>query len=986
MNLKSILFTLALLLACAGAYAQSSLSAVLLDSVSGEPVGFATVSLTREGAQKPSKYVLSDSDGKVEITDVRSGKYVLKAELLGYKTLSRELSFPDTHELGELRMEPDREQLDAASVSAVGNPIIIKKDTIEYNASSFKTTDNDVLEDLLRKLPGLEVSEDGTITANGKTISKITIDGKTFFLDDPQLASKNIPAKIINKLKVVDKKSDQAEFTGIDDGEEETIIDLSIKPGMMNGSFGNIMAGGGHDVPSTQVDGDWRYQGAAFIGKFTDKTQLSLILNGNNTNNRGFNDLAGSMMGNMRGGGGGMGGGRGGNMSDNGITTSYMGGGNGSWTLFDGDMDLGANALVNYTNKDVLERSSKTTYLSDRNMLYRTYGADGVDSNASNITTSWGPRFGIRLEHKFSENTSIIFEPRVNFGFGSYAQSSYYDTWYDYLDGNEKSKVNEGSTTNTGDNRNLNASGFALLRQKLGKPGRTLTAMARYSFSNNELDAFNYSSVSSFNTEGEWVNDPTNQKVGQKSTTSSVMGRVTYTEPLGGDFYLEANYAYNWNRSESNKRTDDKEGEAWVYNPNYSSEVLNILNSHTIGANLMYQKDEFRAQLGFSAIPTRTRNYSKRNNIDMAPYDSTRWRFAPQAMLWWEMGENANMRMFYRGSSEQPSVSQLIPVPDNTDPLNISFGNPYLDSHFSHSLMGDYRYNNKKTFASVNVRFNGSYVQDPVVSAIWYGPNGARFSMPFNGPDSFSGGFNVFANIPIGQTNFSISEMARANYSKTASYVGGDQVSALIGDYYNSETGDMDYEKFKNDYIAKKFSFDENITRTVSATERIRVTYRNDNLELSASYRTRINKSWYTIADVKDNTLTFNHQARATANWTWDLAGLTLKSEYSFNWYDGYSKELNYTPEHILNAEIQKLLFNNKLTLALKGYDILGQAKNLSVSDSANYHSEVFNNTLGRYIILSLTWRFGTFDSSKMRGPGGMRGGAPSGPPPGGPR
>ncbi|MBQ2107550.1 MAG: carboxypeptidase regulatory-like domain-containing protein, partial [Bacteroidales bacterium] len=292
--LNRILCLVGALLLGTGLYAQNRLTAVLSDETSGEPVGFATVSLTKEGASKPAKYVLSEADGKVEITGIRAGNYTFKAELLGYQPFEKQIKIPDVSDMGEIKMKLDQQQLDAASVSAVGNPIIIKKDTIEYNATSFKTTDSDVLEDLLKKLPGIEVSEDGSITHNGQTITKITIDGKTFFLNDPQLASKNIPAKIINKLKVIQKKSEQAEFTGIDDGEEEQVIDLSIKPGMMKGAIGNVMAGGGHDVPSTDVEGDWRFQTAAFVGKFTDKTQLSLIANGNNTNNRGFNDLAGS--------------------------------------------------------------------------------------------------------------------------------------------------------------------------------------------------------------------------------------------------------------------------------------------------------------------------------------------------------------------------------------------------------------------------------------------------------------------------------------------------------------------------------------------------------------------------------------------------------------------------------------------------------------------------------------------------------------------
>ena len=953
-----------------GIFAQNKLTATLIDDSNGEPVGFATVSLTKEGAQKPAKYVLSDAEGKVELTGVRAGTYHFRAELLGYEPYVKEIKIPDVKELGEIRMKVDREQLDAASVSAVGNPIIIKKDTIEYNASSFKTTENDVLEDLLKKLPGVEVSEDGAITVNGQSISKITIDGKTFFLDDPQLASKNIPAKIINKLKVIQKKSEQAEFTGIDDGEEEQVIDLSIKPGMMKGAFGNVMAGGGHDVPSTNVEGDWRYQTAAFVGKFTDKTQLSLIVNGNNTNNRGFNDLAGSMMGGMRGGGGGFGGGRGGNMGDNGITTSWMGGVNGAWTLFDGKMDIGGNYLYSNTARLVEEESSTTTYLTDHNML--------SDSQGTNDTRSWGHRVGMRLEHKFSDNTSILFEPQLNFGGGNYNQTSVSATDYDYLDGKGVTKINESNSANLGDNRNLSTSGFFLLRQRLGIPGRTLTAMARYSFSNNDLESRNTSTVLSGGYDGgKWGDTQnTDQRIDQENQSSSVFGRVTYTEPLGNHFYVEANYGYNWSKSSSVKDTYDMLN-GGAKDDFYSSRVINTNSSHNMGVNALYQTDKVRFQLGFSARPVHTHNETTRAGKTLDPYDDVRWRFSPQGMLFWEMSDDASMRMFYRGSSEQPSVSQLIPVPDNTNPLRISFGNPYLAPYFSHSLRGDYRYSNRRKFSSVNVRFDGSYTQDAIVNAMWYAPNGAQYSMPFNGPDSFNANVNMFANIPFGQSNFSMSNMSRVGYNKSSSYVGGDDVTARIDNYYNAATGDMDYDGFLRSYNLGEFKFTENTTRTLSATERLRVNYRSDNLELTLSGRTRMNKSWYTIAKESDNTLTFNNQIRATANWTWEQAGLTFKSEYNFNWYNGYASSLNYTPEHILNAEIQKLLFKNKVTLALKGYDILSQAKNLSVSDNSNYHKEVVNNTLGRYIILSLTWRFGTFDRDKMR-PRGM-----GGPPPG---
>lgn len=957
----------------------------LKDASSSDPVGFATVSLTPKGtsqdassrdaasqktsqnassksssksspksAQGAPKYAISDDKGQARIEGVKPGKYIFKAEIMGYIPLEMEVEVKgELVDLGQHSLELDRKVLDAASVSAVGNAIIVKKDTIEYNASSFKTTENDVLEDLLKKLPGVEIAEDGSITANGQTISKITIDGKTFFLNDPQLASKNLPAKMISKVKVVEKKSDQAEFTGIDDGEEEHIIDLSVKPGMMNGVIGNFMLGGGHDVPSTDVTGDYRFQGAGFAGKFTKKSNVSVVLNANNTNNRGFNDLSGSMMGSMRGGGG-MG--RGGWGGGNGITTSYMGGLNGSFTLFDDKMELGSNYLYNGSNKYIEETSSKITHRQSDDLISFNEG--------TNETNSYGHRLGARIEHEFSKNTSIIFEPQLNFGTGNFSEISRFDTRTDYLNGIVEN-TNDGNSLTSGHNRNLNASGFLLFRQRLGIPGRTLTVMSRYAFSQNSLEGLNKSTTNSDWADGEWRNkEIVDQTYNQKSNSNSLMGRMTYTEPIGNHFYVEANYSFNWRKSVSAKDTYD-ELKGHELDVTYSNNIANISQTHNIGANLLFQSTAMRAQVGVSAIPTHTYNSTTRLG-QTRTYDDDRWRFSPRAMLWWEISENSNARMFYRGSSEQPSTSQLMPVPDNSDPLNINFGNPSLAPYFSHNLSGDFRYTNRKVFSSFNIHLDANLTQDPIVSAIWYGSNGAQYSMPFNGPDNGSFGMNMFANLPIAKSNFSIMNMARFSFSQSTSYVGG--ADLMIDRYY--EDRELNYDEFLRDYAAGVFSFDENITQTVSAMERLRLVYRSDNLELSASGRTRVNNSWYTIAATKDMTTTWNNQLSASLNWTIEPADFTIKSDFNYNWYRGYTTA--QPSEYILNAEIQKLVFKKKVTLALKGYDILGQSKNLSVSDVNNYHSETVNNTLGRYIIFSVTYRFGNF--------GGMRGGMRGGP------
>lgn len=990
--LKLVLVSFAMMFSVS-AFAQNSFTVKmkLVDAKTDEPVEFATASLTVKGEKSAAKYVLADNEGAVELAKVRKGTYVLKAELLGYKTYEKEIVVEKNLDLGVVKMQEDAEILDAANVSAVGNPIIVKKDTIEYNASSFKTSDNDMLEDLLKKLPGVEVNSDGTITANGETINKITIDGKTFFLDDPQLATKNLPAKIVEKVKVVERKSEQARFTGIDDGNEETIIDLSIYKGMMNGWFGNVMAGGGHDAPDKGyynddhkfMDEGWRYQGAGIIGNFKEDSQISIILNANNTNNRGFNDLAGGMMRGMMGGGGMMGrGGMGGFGGGNGITSSWMGGANGAFDLFDGDMELSGNYLYNGSDSFVEEESHSITFRQDGSNLIS-------DNTGSSRNGSQGHRFGIRLDHEFSENTSILFEPQFNFGGGSYSQRS------DFLSrtavGADTTFTNQGFTDNTGDNRNWSATGRLLLRQRLGKPGRTISANINYSFSNNEMAGFNKSlTQTDVNQDGNYENDVVNQRFDQLSTNSSFGGRLVYTEPLTEYLFLEANYQYTWNANKSGKDTYksgsnvfdassmiyDYDGE--VYDPTYSSSILNRYINQNAGLTLSWQKDKVNAQVGARINPTDTHNETNGES-----YDSKVINWSPEARVRYQFNDNANIMVFYNGRSSQPSTSQLMPVPDNTDPLNISLGNPYLEPYFNHNIRSNFRYTNKKTFMSVNAGINGSLVQDAITNAQWY-EAGTRYSIPVNGPGTGSLNGNLMVNAPLGMSGFSIMSMTNARYNQSTSYEGNELLST--DRYYDAANADFNYELFHKDFpdLGKADAFITNKTQTMGVMQMLRLTYRNDFVELVAGGRTNVNKSWYTMT--KQNAdATWNNNVSFEMNWTLPF-GMNLISDMNYNWYNGYTGQQE--PEFILNAEITQLLFKKTCTLALRAYDILNQAKNLSVSDNGNIHREVRNNTLGRYIIVSFTYRFGTFGGGR-RGPGGMRGGpggmgrGPMGPPPG---
>ncbi len=983
--LKTLLLGMGLvivsLLLSVSSYAQGSrkITLSLTEAATGEAIPFATVSIHKGSSESATKYSITDKDGKVTLSGVPAGKYTLKAELMGYKTLSQEIEVKDADlNLGVLKLDTDSEMLDAAKVSDVGNPIVIKKDTVEYNVSSFRVTDNDVLEDLLKKFPGMEVAEDGSIKYNGESITKITIDGKTFFLDDPQLASKNLPAKMINKVKVVRKKSEQAEFTGIDDGQETTILDLSVRPGMMNGLFGNVTAGGGHDIPESGYYSDehpwtsegWRYQGSLFSGRFTDHSQISLILNGNNTNNRSFSDLAGGMMGGMRGGGGGMGGGANPFGTGNGITSSWMAGLNGAWDLFDNKMNAGGNYVYNGTDRLIQEERLQSTYYDDMTLDYSTKG--------TSRTGTYGHRFGARVEHKFSDNTSILFEPQINFGGGSFSEESVFETLR-----NAQTKTNDGFSFSGGSNNSLSTSGRFLFRQRLGIPGRTLTVGANYSLSRSDIkDGLNQSLTNNY-AGGTVVPEIVNQRYVQNQNSTSLSGNATYTEPLGNNFYVEGNYQISYSNSFSDKKTYDSESTGiftadshlfgdmttGVFNPTYSNEITNRYITHTAGANMLYQGKGLRAQVGMAVMPTSTDNITVRSGREQT-YHSDVVNYSPRAMVQYEISENSNLRFFYNGRSSQPSTSQLMPVPDNTNPLRVSFGNPALEPSFSHSLRGEYRFTNRQTFTSFNLSANGSLNQNPTVNATWHDSDGVTYNMPVNGHSSASINVRAFLNSPIAKSNFSVSNQLSFGYSTSSSYVGTSSFNTAR--YYKD--GEFDYDLFNSEHenMDKTSDFNKNTLQNITGSDRLRLTYRNDNLEVSAGASTNFSRASYSTATTDPNML-FNNQVNSTLNWNFGN-GFTAQAEMNYNWYNGYAESQRPDSEYILNAYISKLLFKNQLTLTLRGYDLLNQAKNMSSTDNGNVHTVMRNNTLGRYVILSLTWRFGNFGGNRGQR-GGQRGG-----------
>lgn len=953
MVFKRLKMLLAFLLFSVGSiYAQSgSIKLKLVDSLTQAPVDFASVYVSKDGTVKGAKHSMTDEQGMATIEKVAPGEYIFKAELMGYKLKQMTIKVgKGALDLGTIKMQQDVNTLEQVVVSAVGNPIVVKKDTIEYSAASIKTSDNDMLEDLIKKLPGFEVDSDGNITANGETIKKVYIDGKEFFLDDPQLASKNIPAKIVNKVKLVEKKSEQAEFTGIDDGEEETVLDLSIKPGMMQGWFGNLSGGGGMDIANT--DHDARFQAAGMVGRFTDKTQISIIGNANNTNNRGFQDMAGEMMGAMRGGGmRGMGGmGWGGN---SGITTSWMGGINANGYLFDGDMEIGGNYLYNGSEKVLEEKTNKMTMLDDNESITTL-------DNAYSVSRSQGHRAGIRADWDISDRTSILFTPQFRFGYGDFMDSTYYAT-----DNNLKGKVNDGSSVSTGYNDNMTASGRILFRQKIGRSkGRTFSLNVNYNISQNEMTGDNRSVTNSYDDQGNKKASVIDQQYVQSSDAYTLGGRVSYTEPLGRNFFLEASYRYNYKNTQAEKMTYDRDlvtGQYSNLDTLYSSRYNNTFINQDARLNLVKQEEKYNFQVGFSVQPAYTKSVTtlfKENRDSVLAYSVV--NYAPSARFDYRFSDRNFLRINYRGSTNQPSITQLQPVPDNSNPLRISLGNPKLQPEFSHRFNVNYRNTNTETFASQNASLYATYVKDDIINASWYTSTGVQYTAPINSKEgTFTAGGRYMYNTPIAKSNFSIMSFTNVSLSRGLSYTGTGDVETL--------------DEIIDHLVAGK-------TTTLNVSERVNFVYRDETFEARLGGSARFQNAWYTIKE-QEKPSTWTNSINGEVNYTMPW-GTEIKTDARYTFYIGYEDGYN-EPTCVWNAEISQLLFKKKATLRFKVYDILQQAKNVYRTTADNYVQDVEQNTLGQYFMLSFTFRFGNFGGQGMgpgRGPGG-HGRGPMGPP-----
>lgn len=903
------------------------ISLIVKDSLTANPVESATVAVYRSQAKNIYKYGVSNASGVAQIQDIPLGDYRIKIDMMGYLSQERMVSVKGDKNplfLGEVMLKEDVTYLESIVVSALGNPIVAKKDTIEYNAGSFHTTENSTLKDLLQKLPGVEIDADGSITVNGQDITKVMIEGKEFFSDNPQIATENLPAKIIEKVRVVDRKSDQARFTGIEDGEEEKVLDLSLHKGMMNGFFGNVSGGYGTDN---------RYQGGGILAKITETSQLSLLANLNNTNNRGFRDIAGNMMQNMRVSGPGFrGGGMGGMWGRNeGITTSYMGGLTGAKDIND-KLKLDGNYMYGRSEKLQEQKIERENILPDRNFFY--------NQDKSSLAVSDGHNAGLNVEYKWNERNQLVFRPRVNIGYGSFEDKSSYESHYPAGD-----SINRGLSIANGKNNSQQTNGNLTYSHRFKKAGNTLTIGFNYSYSNNEIKGLNRSETHLFGSaeDGSDGVSMVDQRYDQQSLSYSLRGRSSFTFPVAERRYLEANYSYRYNKGTAIKNAYDYNASTERYDipdPDYTNDFKNIFIRQQIGINYRSNQEKYRLTLGFNVQPTYTRSYGDVGKVNR-DYTHSVVNYAPNAQFEYNFSENSFLRMDYWGRTEQPSIDRLAPVPDNSNPTLIKLGNPDLGPEFQHRMRVNFMDTKMETFRTLFGRLDATYTMNHIVNKSWYTDDGIRYTQPVNEGSALSLNGSFMYNAPIARSKFYIGNSLMIRYSKGSSYS-----NAVLNRIDNT-----------------------------GVYETLRFTYRGDNLNARISGRFGLSKAWYSL-ETSPNSTTWNNNVEVSIDWTTPWWGLSLETDFSYKYYLGYGE--NYNQDAMIwNGSIEKNLFKNKAVLALKAYDILNQAITIRRNTTDSFIEDTENNTLRQYFMLSFTYRFGTFggqNSGRRSMYGGRRG------------
>lgn len=911
-------------------------TAQVLDSLTKEPVAFASAYLRHPKDTVITSFALTDTLGKATLKDVTKGEHLLCIEYLGYKPVYRKIFVRGNFDAKVILMQPDDKVLKAASVSAAGTPMEMKGDTLVYNASSFRVMSNDNLADLLKKMPGVEVGEDGTVKVNGKEVSKITVGGRTFFLGDNKATLDNLPARIVDKVKVIDKESESAEFTGIK-GDKEKVMDVELKEEYKSGWFGNAKISGGTTASGKDDNGfkerkDLLFSGSAMVSAYGERNQLTTIANG-------YNFMApGSGMLVMYDG----------NESDvpslpyNGMHRRWQVGTNLNSDVIKG-FTTDASVVYSSENVDKRSRTDRTSFKEDGD-LFDT--SDEVENG--NLD-----KFSVRAEFKKKnrKKTSLYFRPSFS--------------WYDHSRSstvNSRSLMGEEERNRSGSNsfsRRRGASTAGNLNtgiNKLGKDRRALTLDVDYKLSSNDGNSTEYSKTTFASSGNEDIRDLTYDNNG---SYSDISGSVNYVEPFGKNWALAATVSSRYSVRKSTSEASNADGSANDY---YSSVSDNYYFSNVGQILAQYNKGKTNLQLGGQARLYKNENYARSFGLDTKTgVDEWQTTFSPFVNVRYS---DKNNNVYFRLSSRtaRPSSASIVPTFNIVNPTRITAGNIYLKPVTTESATASYRGSWGK--ARFNGWMFGDYSSNSQVSAIWFDKNSIRYSIPVNTRKpsyTCSTDFTFFAPLSKdGKLQLSVSGGLAIN--RSVSYQSKGSLDGIDLDSFDY-TGFM--ENFWGDASGDRFysgqsGFQESLTRTLRTDLSIALTLNLERFSVQLAPAVNNSRSRYSL-DSRANTNYWETFLNIRPSYT-SPHEFEFQSDFSYVILRGYGS--GYDDDYVRwNLSVGKNIKSFNITLTAQ--DLLDSAKSLRRTVQDDYVQNSYTNVLGRRIILSFTWNFGKMDASK---------------------
>ena len=975
---KSILMMLLLLVSIASFAQERLVSGAIIDRDTKDPVEQVTVQLLKTD----STYVtgaISNEKGLFHLNAPENGKYLLKITSVGYKpTVKRVVIEQDKNlALGNVVVGADAIMLKGAVVTAMAQKVTLKEDTFVYNSAAYRTPEGSVVEELVKRLPGAEVSDDGTIKINGKEVKKILVDGKEFMTGDTKTALKNLPTSIIDKIKAYDEKSDLSKVTGIDDGEEQTVLDFNVKKGMNKGLMSNIDLGIGNKN---------RYSARGMGGYFNSNNRFMLFGNANNTSDRGF------------GGGGprrGFGGG-------NGLNASKMLAANYNYEEKN-KFKFNTSLRWNHSDGDVWSRRSSENFMGSSSSF-----SNSLNQNFSR-SDSWNGN--IRLEWMPDTMTNILFRPSIswttNDSRSTGISASYNQDPYQYSDdplsdeaiekmNEDDAVVNTQRSVSLNNSKNNNIRGMLQLNRKLNNKGRNVTLRMDAKYTDKDSKSISLQNAHLYLVQTAAGLDSTYQTNRYNLTPSkdySYSAQATYSEPLWKATFLQFSYKFTYSYSKSDRSTYDfskysfggitpqygawgnylgrLDGELGDYRDDKLSRYSEYRNyTHDIQVMMRFVRQKYNLNFGVMIQPQRSKfiqDYqgkyvdTVRTVTNVSPTLDFRYRFSKMS----------NLRVNYRGTTSQPSISQLLNIVDDSDPLNVSMGNPGLKPSFTQNFRLFYNNFVQNHNKGVMTYINFSTTSNSISNKVTYDETtGGRITRPEN----INGNWNV-----MGAFMF--------NCSIDSAGVWNINTDTNLG--YNHYVSYLSLDKSQDSQ--------KNTTQNTTWNERLSLSYRNDWLELSLDGTLAYNHAKNKLQPNSNlDTWQFSYGPSMTLTAPW---GTSLNTSLSCSSRRGYSDASMNSDEFVWNAQFsQGFLKGKPLTVMLQFYDLLHQQSTFSRAISSVSRTDTEYNAINSYAMLHVVYRMNLFGGKDARkenrgeGPGGRPdfrgrpyngGGRPMGPPPG---